>query len=222
MKPLRSFRGFRSVGTDWLTELANEIKSDKGNKYHDRHFYTRVYRELFEPFKDRHIRLLEIGLKHPHGARCSLDIWRRYFPRAEVVGMDINPISGAIQGDSGNREDLAKVGSPFDIIIDDASHASEHQQTALGYLSKCMKPGGVYCIEDLHWRPEWSRGETTKFVLNRFRVTGKMESAHMTSHEKFALESSIASVDFFDSLNPKRILEQNEALAVLRWKFTVP
>ena len=222
MKHLKSSRGFRSVGTDYLTEIANEIKSDKGNKFYDRHFYTRVYRDLFDPFKDKPIRLLEIGLRHPHGGRCSLDIWRRYFSRAEIVGMDIDPIRGAVQGDSGNREDLAKVGSAFDIIIDDASHASEHQQTALGYLSQCMKPGGVYCIEDLHWQPEWSNGETTKFVLNRFRVTGKMESRHMTQHEKFTLETHLDSVNFFDSLNPKRILEQNEALAVLRWKSIVP
>ena len=42
----------------------------------------------------------------------------------------------------------------FDIIIDDASHASHHQQNGFLELFPRLKSGGLYIIEDLRWQPE--------------------------------------------------------------------
>jgi hypothetical protein len=57
----------------------------------------------------------------------------------------------------------------FDIIIDDASHASHHQQNAFLELFPRLKSGGLYIIEDLRWQPEtYERPGITK-TANLFR-----------------------------------------------------
>jgi hypothetical protein len=60
-----------------------------------------------------------------------------------------------VQGDLSNPVDLqhlADLTESFDIIIDDGSHASPHQQLAFKYLFPKLGAGGVYVIEDLHWQ----------------------------------------------------------------------
>ena len=63
--------------------------------------------------------------------------------------------------DVSSREELRtfvqKVGGAFDLIIDDASHASHHQQIALDELFPVLAPGGtillrIYIIN----LPRWS------------------------------------------------------------------
>lgn len=61
-----------------------------------------------------------------------------------------------MRADCGSREELKRVadnGVQFDIIIDDGSHASYHQQLTLEMLFPTLKPGGLYAIEDLDWQP---------------------------------------------------------------------
>ena len=41
---------------DRLTSLANRAGSDKGNQKFQCHHYTRIYKHLLAPFKDRPIR----------------------------------------------------------------------------------------------------------------------------------------------------------------------
>jgi hypothetical protein len=42
----------------------------------------------------------------------------------------------------------------FDIVMDDASHASHHQQNGFLELFSKVKSGGLYIIEDLRWQPD--------------------------------------------------------------------
>jgi hypothetical protein len=45
---------------------------------------------------------------------------------------------------------VSEVDYKFDIIIDDGSHQMADQQLTFYYLSKVLKKGGIYIIEDLH------------------------------------------------------------------------
>jgi hypothetical protein len=155
---------------DALTILANRYGSDKGDRAHGRHCYAEIYDSLFCSKRLEPIAFLEIGLLHPFDTdgpatrAPSLQMWREYFPRARLFGFDINDFSMValpnctiFRGDMGSREDLRRmarlVATPFDIIVEDGSHASHHQQIVLATLFPFVAAGGLYMIEDLHWQP---------------------------------------------------------------------
>lgn len=230
-----------------LTALANRYGTDKGDGRSQRHHYTRVYDLLFRDRRKRPVRLLELGLLgwthsknwqnietrdqgHAIGNRApSLQMWLDYFPNAEVIGFDINDFSGVtlprcsiLRGDMGDRNDLARVAArgPFDIIIDDASHASHHQQIALGYLFRHVAAGGFYVIEDLQAQPpaiEKSEAPKTRDVLRRAQLLGEFVSPYFLPHEREEIEKRAAWVKLFDSLSPGPVppLDATDALAVI-------
>lgn len=228
----RLARVLRSWGpVEELTLLANIFGSDKGDARFDCHGYTRVYSRLLERSRHRPIRLLEIGLLHPHstywdvnpdtnrgGATAtsapSLRMWATYLPAAAIFGFDVNDFSAVtvdrcrvVQGDMGSEADLARLvaetGGQFDVVIDDASHASPHQQTALAHLFAEVVPGGLYMIEDLHWQPPDLEREdvpTTQEMLRRAELTGSFISPLVTGARRHQLEAGTASISLFDSL----------------------
>jgi hypothetical protein len=122
------------------------------------HDYLEVYDPMLVRWVDREIRLLEIGI-HKGG---SLQLWRDYFPRGTVVGIDLilpeQFVSGEriqiFEGNQADRAFLSEVANRtapegFDIIIDDASHIGELTKTTFWHLfDHHLKPGGLYAIED--------------------------------------------------------------------------
>ena len=120
--------------------------------------YLRTYQELFRPFVDRGIRLLELGVRRGG----SLLMWRDYFEQGIIAGIDlsvpkIDDPTGRIRVFEGLQQDTAfldRVASAvapegFDVIIDDASHVGEFTRIAFWHLfSHHLKPGGLYAIED--------------------------------------------------------------------------
>ena len=120
--------------------------------------YLEVYDPILSPWTDKDVKLLEIGV-HKGG---SLELWRDYFPRGTIVGIDLELPEGFIPGEriqlfKGSQADtqfLSEVATSvapegFDIIIDDASHIGELSKTTFWHLfHRHLKPGGVYAIED--------------------------------------------------------------------------
>src|SRR5437870_13846238 len=50
--------------------------------------YFNEYDRIFDTYRDKPVRLLEIGIQNGG----SLEIWSRYFPNAQkLVGCDVNP-----------------------------------------------------------------------------------------------------------------------------------
>ena len=155
-----------------LTDLADRYGSDKGSR---KHRYTELYQMLFLPYRERKIDFLEMGLQiggPEHGVSAdrkttdapSVRMWLEYFPNARIHGLDVSDFSwfeadrfSFHRCDMDSRAAIAEAaaGMPeFDIIIDDASHASHHQQNGFLELFSKVKPGGLYVIEDLRWQPE--------------------------------------------------------------------
>ncbi|MFQ5624508.1 MAG: hypothetical protein ACE5FS_14075 [Paracoccaceae bacterium] len=154
-----------------LTELAHRFGSDKGAR---KHRYTQLYDVLFAPYRDQPITFMEMGLliggpEHgkPAGRATSdapsVRMWLDYFTRAQVIGLDASDFSwleherfrfvGCDMDDRGEIRQAAAVSDALDIIIDDASHASAHQQHGLLEFFPRLVPGGMYIIEDLQWQP---------------------------------------------------------------------
>jgi hypothetical protein len=216
--------------TDELTRLANQYGTDKGNRAFGRHYYTRIYHQLFARLRDCPITLLEIGLRHPaehrHAAAASLRMWRDYFPYAQLIGFDITDFSNVslsncriLQGDMSSREDLSRLFAlgPFDIVIDDASHASTHQQIALACLFPHVTLGGFYFIEDLHWQPPMAL-ERPDVPQTRTLLRRKcFESPVITSAEAKFLAANVESIQLFDTRDIYN-LDKCDALGLLRRK----
>jgi hypothetical protein len=157
-----------------LFELVEKYGTDKTLSN-----YTPTYSKLFEPIQDKVTSILEIGLgtlnpeipssfagniQHfdfykPGG---SLRVWRDYFSKAQVYGIDIakdcmfsEERIKTFLFDSSEREycDYYLDNLEFDIIIDDGNHDPKYQVKTLRNLFPKLKEGGIYIIEDIGGYP---------------------------------------------------------------------
>jgi hypothetical protein len=146
-------------------------------------------------------------------------MWLEYFPKGKIYGFDISDFShmehprfNFIRGDSGSTSDLhrlANVVPSFDIIIDDASHASYHQQLALKVLLPKLASGGIYIIEDLQWQsPAFESSlpkvpKTAKFLNSYFENGIYIENSVLSAADMDQIESSTASFSSFPAFGRK-------------------
>jgi hypothetical protein len=129
--------------------LAVGWNTDKGTT----HAYVDSYAELFKPYRNQPINLLEIGIDFGY----SLALWRAYFDKAIIHGIDnrnvlqfteeVNPIIH--DGNDPGIIDKYFSNLEFDIIIDDASHEVSHQVLRFPIYFPKLKKGGLYVIEDI-------------------------------------------------------------------------
>lgn len=86
-------------------------------------------------------------------------MWRNYFPRAAIYGVDLyeKRLDGekritALQADQSDPDALRLVVDAcpmFDLVVDDGSHIGSHVITTFEVLFPKLRPGGYYAIEDL-------------------------------------------------------------------------
>ena len=151
-----------------LTDLADERGFDRGSM---RHGYTDLYQMLFLPLRQRKLKIALVGLDGgaavdaPENwdviAKPTLEMWLHYFPKAEFYALDRAekpPLKDKrityVQTDFETPDDIARdCPKEIDIVIDDATHASHHQQNAILALFPRLKDGGLYIVEDLRTQP---------------------------------------------------------------------
>ena len=136
--------------------------------------YLETYDPVLEPWVHQPITLLELGVRNGG----SLALWRDYFPRGSIVGVDIKLPLGfsaqdriaLFQGSQADCQFLTEVAQNtapqgFDIIIDDASHVAALTRPGFWHLfDSHLKSGGLYVIEDWgtgYWS-DWSDGEVVR------------------------------------------------------------
>ena len=218
-----------------FSRLAARFNSDKG---FGRHGYSRIYDTLLAPLRQQPVTVLELGLLQHNVQRAiggtaftdapSLRMLAEYFPKGRIFGFDIQDFSGfrherctVFRGDQAERRDLqafleAAGVEAFDVIVDDALHASRHQQVSMGVLFERLKPGGLYFVEDLHYQPEGFEAPTDRLTLDLLedlRAGRGFKSPVLTADEIDYIERHAARVRIFDTLKPKH--ETKFALAVV-------
>jgi cephalosporin hydroxylase len=125
------------------------------------------YLSLYEAYlsKFRHhqlVTLVEVGVQEGG----SLDMWGKFFPEAQIIGIDIDPKCYELQytnknisvviGDAGDPkfwdDFLVRFNnaSGIDIFIDDGGHFMNQQITTLEKVWSYMSQGSVYICEDAH------------------------------------------------------------------------
>jgi len=136
-----------------LTELGLKYQTDKA--YY--HLFTEFYNDYFETFLEKQINILEIGIFK--GA--SILTLKEYFPNAKIYAIDNNPESANLKlGDNVttylcSQDDFEQLQNifnniKFDIIIEDGSHITSHQQSSIGFFFPFLNKKGIYICEDLH------------------------------------------------------------------------
>ena len=143
-----------------LSAISKKLKTTK--KVHN---FFPIYEKYFQEFKNKRINLLEIGF-----TKNSLSLFKRYFPKANIVGLDLNKRTEDFYKKAdlfyGNQTDFEILGKiikkykHFDIIIDDGSHINSHVRKTFNFLYKYLKNNGFYFIEDLQtsYISRWNYG----------------------------------------------------------------
>jgi SAM-dependent methyltransferase len=206
-----------------LTQLADKNLTDKGNRRQG-HRYTLLYEFFLFPYRNQPVSLLEMGLQiggpemnKPVDRQTtrmpSVQTWLEYFSNVHVTGLDVSDFSWFtdprftfVRCDMNERKNIKAAAETmfrrFDVIIDDASHASQHQQHGFLEFWPLLKPGGIYVIEDLMWQPPAyeKAGETkTRDLFRSYMETGEFTHRSKALQEEFqALRAEFGFVHLFN------------------------
>jgi hypothetical protein len=146
-----------------MTETTlREIALEQGTDKEGAHTYTEAYERHLGHLRGSPITLLEIGIggyADPRQGGASLRMWKTFFPRAQIIGLDIHDKSALaedritiLQGDQGDKAFLERIAlehGPFDVVIDDGSHRCRHVIASFEALFPHLTETGIYAIEDL-------------------------------------------------------------------------
>ena len=201
-----------------LDRLALIFRTDK----YETHSYTPHYQNHFKTRRLQALNILEIGVggyRDPTKGGSSLRMWKYYFPRSHIFGIDIHDKSALAedrisifqgsQNDSVFLNRILDIIGPVDIVIDDGSHVSEHILTAFKVIFPRLSHNGIYAIEDTHTsystrlggdyeclnNPNTSMGFFKQFVdeLNWPYVKGE-------SFSPVYLDQKLSSIHFYPKL----------------------
>jgi hypothetical protein len=218
-----------------LVFLARHFGTDKWG----RHWYAQHYERHLAPLRTRAITLLEIGVggyADPRAGGESLRMWKAYFPKARVFGLDLFD-KAALQEDririlQGSQDDpatierlLAETG-PLDVVIDDGSHQNAHVLRSFDLLFPHLREGGIYAAEDLqtsYW-PKFGGSldpDSRDTSMAAFkRLADGLNHAERIGYAPTALDRSVRAVHFYHNLvfvergrneEPSNILSDNVA-----------
>jgi len=136
-------------------------------------------------------------------------MWRDYFPRGRIFGVDISPEATQQTGEriqifTGSQADsdvLARViaaSGPLDLVVDDGSHRVEDQLPSLTYLWPHVKPGGFYIVEDTHTSYLESYGMGWRKTGSTIaELTGYVDDLHRAWHDQQVTFRDLESVHFY-------------------------
>ncbi len=175
--------------------------------------YFDIYERHFARFRDRPIKMLEIGI---HGGG-SLDMWKAYFhPESTIVGIDIVPecaqyVGGNIEVHIGSQDDAAfleKVADQygqFDVVLDDGSHVNSHVIKTFEVLYPRVTQDGVFMVEDMHtsYWPRYGGGLRKKgtFIEYAKDKIDEINASHVRGNfDPTDVSRTTDSLSFYDSV----------------------
>jgi Cephalosporin hydroxylase len=200
-----------------LRALAALYGSDKGGG----HEYVQHYQRKLAPLRRKGIVLLEIGIGGygtPESGGASLRMWRTYFPRGRIYGIDIHDKSPhderRVKTFRGSQDDktfldrvISEIGQP-DVIIDDGSHVCAHIIASFNSLFPKLREGGYYFVEDTQtsYLPDYGGSDSdpddprTSVGYFKQRVHGLNYEERQNSTEPSYFEKKITVISFFHNL----------------------
>ena len=146
------------------------------NKQYPGHTYLEVYDQLFFPFKNENVEILEIGILRG----TSMKLWHEYFENGGIHGIDtfernwkgcsfeevkdslidykrteiykVNSCSEHLNEKLSRESFLNSVpDNYFHVIIDDGSHELIDQINTFNNFKDKLHRDGIYIVEDIGW-----------------------------------------------------------------------
>ena len=188
-----------------LKELSLKYDTDKSTA----HNYTHIYETYLSNFKNKRIKLLEIGIggySSSSDGGGSLKMWRDYFKKGKIAGLDIEDKFLKLgkrvhifKGSQESTKDLSKIiklFKNFDFIIDDGSHLNNHQIRTFEILFPYLKNGGFYFIEDIQTSYMLKYGGDGFYLNNRKTAINYFKSLiDKINHQE--IENPFFKADYF-------------------------
>jgi hypothetical protein len=150
-----------------LSEMGKDgaYSTDKNRNRRWGHYYGPTYDYIFRPYSGK-IDIVEIGTE----TGASLEAWKRFFPEANITGIDIVDKSLKRVPDVEYVISDVKLFTPthpYDIVIDDGSHKLSDVLYVVDNFK--LKVGGVMVIEDCQAPQQWFDAivEKTKYGVER-------------------------------------------------------
>ncbi len=140
-----------------LTKLGRVFGTDKVDALHTHNglAYTDVYERYLRAWRLHRFTLLELGVWRGN----SLRMWNAFFPRATVVGLDLEPAAverapefEIVVGSQTDPEVLDEIlaGHPdLRLVVDDASHIASLTIGSFRHLFPRLASGSLYIMEDI-------------------------------------------------------------------------
>jgi demethylmacrocin O-methyltransferase len=161
LEPSRKRRGRRKASAQLaerdLPSVARHFTTDKWGA----HRYAQHYEHHFGRLKNDEFALLEIGIggySRERAGGASLRMWKAFFPRAQIIGLDIHDKSFVeeprIRPYRGSQTDEPLLRTIVDsvenllVVVDDGSHRPEHVRETFRILFPLLPDGAMYAIED--------------------------------------------------------------------------
>jgi hypothetical protein len=136
-------------------EIFLKFNTDKNKTFHN---YSRQYEQLFQNFRDKPIKYLELGVFKGENIKAMREVFKN---ATCILGVDIDLSTKAYESidnnifvEIGNAADstfITKINEkygPFDIILDDASHRNDDVINSFEALFPLLNDNGIYIVED--------------------------------------------------------------------------
>lgn len=200
-----------------LIELAKRHGTDKWGS----HWYAEHYERHFSPRRFSLLNILEIGIggyDNPDAGGESLRMWKDFFPRGTVYGLDIYDKQAhaedrirIYQGDQYNSDILERISREaeggLDIIVDDGSHLNNDVIESFQRLFPLMNDNGIYVIEDLqtsYWAGfgggPTNEGHTSMCMLKSMTDGLNYEEFDSPGYEPSYSDRNIKSLHFYHNM----------------------
>ena len=171
------------------------------------HGYLPIYSSLLSRFaRDDELSLVEVGVLEGG----SLFMWRSFFPKARIIGIDLNPdakkweshgfeIYIGNQGDPKFWKDFFRSVGMIDLLIDDGGHTSLQQSTTLTCSLESVRDGGLMIFEDTHtsYQREFGGPSKHSFTESAQRLVHGLSGVDAS---RSVFSSHVRSIAFFTSV----------------------
>ena len=199
--------------------------------------YGDIYDKHFAPYRDQQINILEIGVLKGG----SMRIWEKYFPKANIFGVDIDEECLQYQSDRtkifiGDQSDVSflrnvKAKIPrVDILIDDGSHRAKDQKATFEEMYYHVRKPGVYLIEDIeqnYWKNK-DKDSPDNFMTHmknkidelnvRKKMHRKVAMSYPFKDNEVRFTNSTNSITFYDNVIVLEKLEMSKAREIRKGK----